>query len=303
MAKQNDIIEDIYAYYKTTVDFTKDDILGVDTNVIKLDENFPYYLNGIRIIETREKGFVYYHSYLSLNMVNIYVDSSFFLSPFYNELIESGNINKIIVISNSIDYEFGLMIKNPMKLVFCCDMSNVNTFGTIVNNLFYRYEFESLNSFIDSKVYMYFNTYAVNYHVNLENTKISIDEHISYFNKCFLNSRICDVGNIKLSNYIYEDNYVYLKDGHIRVYLILDGQVDYRKKLLFLKKFMRNLNKNYKLKGFSVNLVICCILTREVYREKLREVENYNDVFDYPDFTFLKPYKTRFDNLNINIYS
>lgn len=293
------IIKSIYDSYQTTENFTREQALGVNTDYIELDESYPYYDFGIRAIECESGSFSGYvnnnHSiYYSFNM---YVDLSFLSSDVYSYVCDYiSRVEKIIVISKTGDYK--KHINFSKKLYFMVDMSDVHMYDTkYISTIF---DFNQLNNFINSKLYYDLNAYSVYYDLKLSDN-LSLEEHLLNFNTCFLKS---DSNNLSLSNYVYEENYVYQKDGFIKVTLNLynDG-CTYEEVLNYLSNFMSKIDKNYNLKGFYSHLYINLVYDNDEFiMNKLRDIRDIDsEVLDYSDFQFLKPYKSRFNKLFINV--
>lgn len=261
-------------HYLNTEQGRRERGLNLIANQIILTPDFPYFDLGIKKIGIR----IFDIDFEVFNCYTLYVDLSFLFSYFYREHCDDENfyIDNIIIISNDYDLS-NMRISYSKHLSSDIDLSN---FEYIVSE--------------NNEESHYFNSHEC---LNILKSKVKFDLPYDEIEIEYIIDNNFDIKNsLKIFNQL-SFNFGKKIDKRIDLYIYMD----YLKGLEFLKLFMPKLNKNYNNIYLNIVLGIKGDYTNCRKFKSDINLDGYKNRFDFPDFKFLKPYKSKFKYMNIDI--
>lgn len=263
------IDEIINYYYVNTIEGQRMRALNLSPSEIRLTPDFPYYSDGVRILDLILEDYNY----------NIYVD----LSIMDSYLLSNSHINNIIFVSNDKNIENKSMIYLP-NYFFEIDMSKIlllfSENSSDCRNGKTRIYLDNLNNLMECHARLKLPNEGLIildnlYDIDKSLETLSILPHVTKFIS----------GSRNKLNIYYE--IVVLKD--------FQSCVDYI-------KFLMNKFNNLLLKSIYLTFQLQIKdMTYDEFLELEKLVSAYNESLDYPDFQFLRRYKKYFKNIKVDL--
>lgn len=293
-----EVLDNIYDYYKKTLEYTREVALGLESKFITLYENYPYYDDGLRGIEIIEGVMGDYYN--NRFYMNVYCDLNLLNSKIYQYLTLSNEVDKIYVVSNTLNLAYDIKYKDD--IYFLCDMSKINmTYSPYIPLSF---EFNQFKNLVESNINMSLNYFFINYDIPIEDIECNlIDpkvEDLKLINLTYETNGV-HFTNFKFDS-VSENSYVVESSATVSLYLHFffnNTSCSYEMLLDYINKLLYKLHK-------QKNLIIKLYLDCKDYKfviEKTDDIRNCHcdDILDYEDFTFLHKYEKKYKKIDLNL--
>lgn len=252
-----DVLKDIIDYYKfNTEQGLKEQLLGIETEIISLTPDFPYYLKGIRGVKIDN---------ISLNHIfyTIYIDAVYLRErcnfdypnkiEYNEEIYDSFDEYEVNNLLNTIDCKYVVISdENPPVLkpnelfnLYFDELVYYDIDMSLYKLIFMNYDLNNITmdfyfNLINSNIYGEICNYAI------QDFKFSndLDKDVDIFNKLFLSNYH---NNLSLSVDIedYLNNFIY-----IHINMSLYHNLDY------IKQFISKLKRQYYVFNKNVSIIV-----------------------------------------------